>query len=61
MFDFTVDVNYEFNFTVVQSKSYKQIKEDIKREIVSRMDILIRFVRITEVVMLAAVFFIVVK
>ena len=61
MFDFTVDVNYEFNFTVVQSKSYKQIKEDIKREIVSRMDILIRFVRITEVVMLAAVFFIIIK
>lgn len=61
MFDFTVDISYDFNFTVIQSKSYKQIKADIQKEITSRLNILVRFIKITELVMILAVLFIVVK
>ena len=61
MFDFTVDISYDFNFTVVQSKSYKQIKADIQREISSMLNVLVGFIRITELVMMLAILFIVIK
>lgn len=61
MFYFRVDLDYEYNVTLVQSKTYREIRDDIKREIDEKLAFLSKVTLVTNVLFLIFLFFTFIK
>ncbi|KAL4235200.1 DC-STAMP-like protein [Mactra antiquata] len=61
MFYFNVTIDYHFNFTMKQSKSYTKIKDEISMKILSDLDGVLILVRILRNLMFITAFFIIIK